>query len=115
MFVDTFQSDAVARCDKMNWKLFVCPYSNGGDDDDGDGGLHLNVPSLVAGPACDSQRRGAVEIWSQLSSPPLLKLPSLCRLASGVKHSVMETPRIMEAPVVSWSLTVSGHVFAHIK
>ena len=86
--------------------LYVCPY--------GDGGLHLNVPRL-AGPACDSQRRGAVEIWSQLSSPPLLKLPALCRLASGVKHSVMETPRIMEAPVVSWSLTVSGHGFAHIK
>ena len=109
LFVDTFQSDAVARCDKMNWKLFVSPYGDGGD-----GGLHLNVPSL-AGPACDSQRRGAVEIWSQLSSPPLLKLPSLCRLASGVKHSVMETPRIMEAPVVSWSLTVSEHGFAHIK
>ena len=94
---------------KMDWKLFVCQFNMHGD-----GGLHLNVPHL-AGPACDSQRRGAVEIWSQLSSPPLLKLPALCRLASGVKHSVMETPRIMEAPVVSRSLTVSGHGFAHIK
>ena len=99
----------------MDWKLFVWPYGDGHMVMVMDGGLHLNIPSLVVGPACDSQRRGAVEIWSQLSSPPLLKLPALCRLASGVKHSVMETPRIMEAPVVSWSLTVSGHGFTHIK
>ena len=44
LFVDTFQSDAVARCDKMNWKLFVSPYGDGGD-----GGLHLNVPSGQSG------------------------------------------------------------------
>ena len=48
LFVDTFQSVEVARCDKMNWKLFVCPYGDG-DDDDGDGGLHLNVPRLSGG------------------------------------------------------------------